>query len=74
MCLNAVCFVALLHGFILAGETPFPVSLAFKNTSACNAARVALEAKHDGAKLSCLDNAVHMGQLGQPGYPVVMPR
>ena len=68
MCANALCLVALLYGFIPAGENPLPVSLEFKTISACNAAKVALEAKHADAKLSCLDNAVHTSSPGSNWY------
>ena len=65
--------VAMLYGVIIVGGSNFPVSLEFKTITACNVARIALEAKNDGAKLSCLYGAVHMGsQRGLP-YMESMP-
>ena len=65
--------VAMLYGVIIVGGSNFPVSLEFKTITACNVARIALEAKHAGATLSCLDGAVHMGsQRGLP-YMESMP-
>jgi hypothetical protein len=51
--------VALLFGLIPVGDHSIRVQLEFKNIEACNVAKAALETKHRGAKLSCLDNAVH---------------
>jgi hypothetical protein len=62
--------VALLFGLITIGDQTIPVSLEFKNITACNVARIALEAKHAGAKLTCLDNAVHVQLLpGASSWP-----
>ena len=73
MIMGTVQIVAMLFGLIIIGDQPLPVSLEFKNITACNVARIALEAKHAGAKLSCLDGAVHMGsQRGLP-YMESMP-
>jgi len=71
---QAVQIVALLFGLIPAGDQTLPVFLEFKTIIACNAAKVALEAKYDGAKLSCLDGAVHMFALGGAVWnPSVLP-
>ena len=56
--------VAMLYGVIIVGGSNFPVSLEFKTITACNVARIALEAKHAGATLSCLDGVI-------PGVGVV---
>ena len=56
--------VAMLYGTIIFGGFNFPVSLEFKTIIACNVARIALEAKYDGATLSCLDGVI-------PGVGVV---
>ena len=60
--------VALLFGLIPAGDQTLPVSIQFKTITACNAARVAIEAKHAGAKLSCLDNAVYTNGASSDWY------
>ena len=73
MIMGTVQIVALLFGLIPVGDQTLPVFLEFKTISACNVARISLEAKYDGAKLSCLDGAVHMGsQRGLP-YMESMP-
>ena len=61
---TAVQIVALLFGLIPVGDQTLPVFLEFKTISACNVARIALEAKYDGATLSCLDGVI-------PGVGVV---
>lgn len=68
MITTSVQIVALLFGLIRVGDQSLPVVLEFKNISACNAARVAIEAKHADAKLSCLDKAVHNGSLGSADW------
>ena len=65
--------VAMLYGVIIVGGSNFPVSLEFKTITACNVARIALEAKYDGAKLSCLGGAVHMGSPRGLPYMESMP-
>ena len=67
-------YVAVLYGWIIVGDQTLQVSLEFKNITACNVARIALEAKHAGAKLSCVDGAVHMFALGGAVWnPSVLP-
>ena len=58
MIMGTVQIVAMLFGLIIIGDQPLPVSLEFKNITACNVARIALEAKHAGATLSCLDGVI----------------
>ena len=73
MIMGTVQIVAMLFGLIIIGDRTLPVFLEFKTITACNVARTALEAKHAGAKLSCLDGAVHMGYLVGLPYMESMP-
>lgn len=60
--------VALLFGLIPVGDHFLPVHFEFKSMDACKSARGVLEAKHSGAKLSCLGNAVQsVGGTGWAG-------
>lgn len=64
-------YVVSLVGVLLSNGFNIPIHLEFKNSGLCVAAKAALETKHPGAQLSCLEGTVHSdgGSLGN-AYPI----